>query len=741
MSNKANKENKEEPQSSNTLSSNIKKEASNKLIGNKRIKPDTEEKKENQIQKICNYCKQIPSCELLEFDESNQKQNIIDFFSKKIKDENFIKLLTESINKAILNKDKNTNAICENCFLNAFINGGLERIFNTQKKEVNSAEDISQNEDGKNKLKKIIDLYSVSLSLAINKLKDLKVKYTKTIENTKELFSTTAIQVMLSNNRDPFQGIKRKMDSCLKILKEIDDNFESLINDFIYKEEMKILYIGGVNNNDNSFNNDLLSFLKKMEIEITFNMNGGPQIANNRNEKISENKDISCCNLDLKTINKNDNLLNRYKMKNNLSNNQVLNLQNQKKPNEQEAFIGNLDKNELLKNNLFPSLNKNNIIQNGLGILPPFNMSQGRLPNNILINNILNSNNLNHQLFSQIVSNSQIGPMLSNNKNLNDNDKNINNLNNILLSGINNPFIQRPNIFSSPIDLSKELEIMALRNYIFNDNNQNNLINNNFNNNQMSQINPILPAGTLNDYNASVPLLYNNFLNLQGKNDISLNNSNIGPNEINQLNLINREKMSQSLNNNKQGINLNNMTNMTNLNNMNINSMNSINNLNNLNGLNALSNNININDINNNNLNKEIPNQNFNSFNNINLFQGQQPANDELKGEMILQLFNNVAREKDKKNLLHLENNAKTNNLNNDMNESSPILIEQNYSRQMNPFTSDNKGAPLNIIDNNNISANATKVMNNNNNLLLSNNINSRSETNVKNNDIEQLKK
>jgi len=738
MSNKINKENKEEPQNSNTLSSNSKKESSNKLIGNKRIKPDTEDKKENK--KICNYCNKIPSCDFLEFDDSTPKQNIIDIFTKKIKDENFIKSLTERINKTTLNKDKNSNVICDNCFLNSFISGGLERIFNTQKKESNSNEDIPQNEEGENKLKKIDD---ISLSLAIKKLKDLKVKYEKTIKSTKELLETIVLQVMLSNNRDLFQEIKKKMDSCLKNLSEIDDNFESLINDFSYKEEMIKLYIGGVNNNDNSANNNLLLFLKSLEDEIALNMNGGPQSSNNRNEKNSENKDISFSNFDIKAINKSNNLLNRANMKNNISNNQTLNLQNQKKTSEQEPFVGNLDKNELLKNNLFSSLNKNNLIQNGLGILPPFNLSQGRIPSNILINNILNSTNLNHQLFSQIINNNQMGSMLPNNKNLNDNDKNINNLNNILLSGINAPFIQRPNMFSSPFDVTKELEIMAIRNYL-NDNSQNNLINNNFNNSQISQINPILPTGTLNDYNPSVPSLYNNFLNLQGKNDISLNNSNIGPNEINQLNLINREKMSQSLNNNKQGINLSNMTNMTNLNNMNlnnINSMSNINNLNSLNGLNALSSNININDINNSNLSKEIPNQNFNSFNNINnLFQGQQPTNELQKG-MILQLFNNVAREKEQKNLLHLENNAKASNLNNDLNEASPIPIEQNYSRQMNSYTSDNKGTSLNIIDNNNISSNAAKVMNNNNNLLISNNINSKSETNAKNNDIEQLKK
>ena len=724
MSNKINKESKEEQQNENTLSPNTKKESSNKLIGNKRIKPDTEEKKENK--KICNYCNKIPTCESLEFDDSTPKQNIIDFFTKKIKDENFLKLLTEIINKTTLNKEKNTNVICDNCFLNSFINGGLERIFNTQKKESNSIEDKSQNEEGKNNLKKIFELYSGILNSAISKLKKLKEKYTTTITSTQELLSTTAIQVMLSNNRDPFQEIKRKMDICLTNLKEIDENFDSLIKDFSNKEKMKMFYIEGVNNNDNSTNIHLLSFLKSMENEITLNMNGGPHNSNNRNEKISGGED----NINLKTANKNNNLLNRVNMKNNISNNQVLNLQNQKKSNEQEALFGNLDKNELLKNNLFASINKNNLVQNGLGIFPPFNLPQ----RNILINNILNSTNLNHQLISQIFNNNQMGPLLSNNKNLNDNDKNINNINNILLSGINNPFIQRPNIFSNPIDLSKELEIAALRNYLFNDNNQNNLINNNFNNNQLNQINPILPTNSLNDYNPSVPSLYNNFINLQGKNDISLNNNNIGANEINQLNLINREKMNQSLNNNKQGMSLNNIPNLNNMNINNLNSMSNINNLNNLNGLNTLPNNINLNDINNSNLNKEIPNQNFNSINNINLFPGQQ-LNNELERNMILQLFNNVAKEKEQKNSLHLENSTKTSNLNNDLNETAQISIDQNYSRQM--------GAPLNIIDNtnNNILPNTAKVMNNNNNVILPNNINAKNENNVKNNDIEQLKK
>ena len=255
MSNKINKD--EELQNSNTLGSNAKNESSNKLIGNKRIKPDSEEKKENK--KICNYCNKIPSCEYLEFDDSTTKQTFIDFFSKKIKDENFTKSLTEIINKTAINKSKSSNLICDNCFLDKFINGGLEKIFNAHKKESNSAEDIYLNEEGKNKLEKIYDVYSTSLSTAINKLKELKEKYAKTVQSTRELLGATAIQVMLSNNRDPFLDIKKRMDSCLNNLEEIDEKFGSLIIDFTNKEEMKMLYIGGINNSDNSIKNKLLS--------------------------------------------------------------------------------------------------------------------------------------------------------------------------------------------------------------------------------------------------------------------------------------------------------------------------------------------------------------------------------------------------------------------------------------------------------------------------------------------------
>ena len=552
MSTKENKENKEEePQNRDILSTNTKKESINTLIGNKRIRSDSEEKIE--IKKVCKYCNKIPAYEALEYDNSTPKENIINFISKQIKDENFVKLLVEIINKKAINQDKKNNIICDNCFINAFINGGLDKVFNSQKTVLNQ---FQESEDKKNNLKNIIDLYSVNLSIAINNLKELKVKYSMTVKNTKDLFKTTALQVMLSNNKDPFQDIKKKMDNCEKNFKEIEDIFESLINDLSSKEELKMFYIEGINNNDDSSKNNLLKILKSIQNEIelsSFNINGAPQNSNNGNEKNLDNTDHLYSNLNIKTNNNNNTLLNNTNIQNNNNSNQMLNLQAQKKLNEQETLASNIEKN-ILKSNLLSALSKSNIIQNGLGIvLPPFNISQTRIPNNILINNILNSSNLNPQLFSQISNINQIGPILTNNSNLNDNNKTINN---ILLSGINNPFLQRPNILNSSIDSTKELEIMTIRN-IFNNNN-------NFYNNQF---NPILSSNTLNSYNSS---LSNNILSLQGSNGFSLNNNNLGGNEINQLNLINREKMNANLNNNKkQGVNLNNMNNLNNINSVN----------------------------------------------------------------------------------------------------------------------------------------------------------------------------
>ena len=718
MSTKGNKENKEEePQNKDILNTKTKKESLITLVGNKRIRSDTEEKIE--IKKICKYCNKIPTYEVLEYDDSTPKKNIINFISKQIKDENFIKLLTEIINKKIINQDKKNNIICDNCFKNAFINGGLDKVLNSQKAALNP---FQESEDKKNNLKKIIDLYSVNLSIAINNLKELKAKYSKTVKNTKDLFNITALQVMLSNNKDPFQDLKKKMDNCEKNLKEIEDNFESLINDLSSKEELKMFYIEGLNNNDDSSKNNLLKILKSIQNEIelsSFNINGALPNSYNGNERNLDNTDYLYSNLNIKTNNNNNSLLNNANIQNNNNSSQILNLQAQKKLNEQETLASNIEKN-IQKSNLLSALSKSNIIQNGLGmILPPFNISQARIPNNILINNILNSSNLNPQLFSQISNINQIGPILTNNSNLNDNNKTINN---ILLSGINSPFLQRPNLFNSPIDAAKELEIMTLRNLLNNNNSQNNLINNLYNN----QINPILSSNTFNNYNSS---LSNNILNLQGSNGFSLNNNNLGGNEINQLNLINREKMNANLNNNnKQGVNLNYMNN---LNNMNINNAN---NINNLTGLNGLSNSININDINNSNLNKEILNQNLNN----NTLQGQQPPN-EIGKEKLVQLFNNVFREKYQKNLDNKVNNTHLNNNQIDLNSASSIQFDQNYLQQMNPYSPDIKANPLNIIDNNINSINLGKLENNNN--MLQNNLNSKSESNIINNDIEKIKK
>ena len=125
-------------------------------------------------------------------------------------------------------------------------------------------------------------------------------------------------------------------------------------------------------------------------------------------------------------------------------------------------------------------------------------------------------------------------------------------------------------------------------------------------------------------------------------------------------------------------------------------------------------------------------------MNNSNIFQGQQPPNEGPK-EKLVQLFNNVFREKYQKNL---DNNVKNTNLNNnqiDLNLSSSMQFDQNYYQQMNSYSSDAKANPLNIIDNNINSINIGKLVNNNS--MLQNNLNSRSESNILNNEIEKIKK
>ena len=190
------------------------KENQNILIGNKRERPKEEEQQQqNDNKKSCNICMQLISSDSLDLNEPNQNEIILDIISKQIKEEKFLKILKENIDKILNNKEsnnENTNKdiICYNCLMDNFVVGGIEKILSKPKNEINFPNFLEGNE--KNNLKLIVDIYSVNLNLAIKSLKDLKEKYSKIIKITDELFSDIGIKNMLSCNKEAFPDLKKK---------------------------------------------------------------------------------------------------------------------------------------------------------------------------------------------------------------------------------------------------------------------------------------------------------------------------------------------------------------------------------------------------------------------------------------------------------------------------------------------------------------------------------------------------
>ena len=804
MAVKEEKSNKKESTKLNLKIQNPKEKATknqeNKktLTGNKRERTkesqDEEEQEQNQEKKnincsfkICNYCKNINAIEILEFDETTQNQTIIDYISKIIKDSNFIKIIKDNIEYILKNKDnnklKNKIIICSQCFLNIFIAGGLEKIFFEKRDDKDESSniqnkylDLNENDQKKN-LKQIVDIYSINLNLAIKSIKDLKSKYSKVIKSANDIFKNTAIRMMLSNFRENFQGLKKKIDDCEENFKEIEDIFDNIINDLTQKEEMKKFCIEGVFSNDNISKNNLLKILKKVENEIeigTINISNGPKPINNENDKTPEASEVIVNNKENNDNKNNSN--NKNNITNNINNNTLLNIQNPKKPNINEQLLlnNNIDKAEILKNNML--LNQNNynptgtnsdfFLNPGLGFFPNIPPQGGRIPSNILINNLFPSPNLNPQLISQINSSqiNSIFPNNNNNTNINNSNNsnnntnsnpisnpsnetnksvnnNLNNINN--LNGLNNipypGFLPRGNFpFNNPNEPFKDFDnIFSMRNLM--NTNQNNIINNLYN----SQINPnsislsplpfnnfptnppsMLSPNLGTNFIPSNPSLFNNILNLQGNNNISnlsqpINtnntiNNNLEQNKLTHLNIINREKnlMNTNQNNNNKGTNVNN--NISNLGNANIkNNINNINNVNNISNLTGLSNlSININNLNRNEMASNINGQ-----------------------EKLLDLFNNLAKNKESKNASN-ENIYNLKNNNNINNNNAQIELNINNEQNILPLDySDIRPAPINNIENSNNNINNSEpnvVIVNNNNSLIPNNIN-----NINNNNSE----
>ena len=720
---------------------------SKSLIGNKRERTKTDEDIGEQNKK-CIYCNIMNSNELFILDENSQNQKIINYINQKIKDEQFIKKFKTYMEKIYQNSDiKKNNFICSDCFLDNFIKGGVNQIFLEKKddKDNNSiAKDIIDN-DQKKKLKEIVDIYSININLAIKSLKELKMKYSKIIKTTKELLENTALRIMLSRNHE-FPDFKQKTDNCKQNLEDIEEIFDTIINDLTKKEELKTFIIEGVFTNDNSTKNNLLKILKQVQNEIEFStiniIGGGKKIKGNETDKNNDVTQDSLLDIPKNkpkenneknnNTNNNNNSNNKNNVQNNINNintNNLLNLQNQKKQNiNEQLLLNNLDKADILKNNLF--LPQNNYLQDfpflrpGLGLFPSLGSQIGHVPNNILINNLFPSPSLNPQYIEQI-NNSQINSIFPNtdnninnnnnpNANLNnnintnisnnDNNKKINNnlsnINNIQFPGING-LLPRPNFpFNNSVESLKEIEnlnLLSMKNII---NNPSNIINNNLYNTHPLNLSP-LPFTNLSSNPSPLlshslglgsPSLYNNILNFQGNNDLS--NNGIDQNKLNNLNLMNRERNLINQNTNK-GVNTNNMNNRNNISN--------IQTLNNLNGYNNLN------------------NPNLNNSNNIYL-----NTNDEKK---LLNLFDKVAEMKYSKNdnyLNYKNNNANNINIQTDITNNN----EQINLPQTNLESSDIGTAPININENNNI--------NNINNNISEQNINA--ENNINNNNILKQK-
>ena len=755
MSDKIGKEIKES-QSKTNSSNNFQKfdtkknnENENTYLGNKRERTKEENYLEISNKKICDYCKNNSHPEIIEIDKSTPTQNIIDFISKKIKEQDLLKNIKDNIDKLFncnFNKLKPKIIFCLDCFFNNFSKWGIEKFF-INEQEINFQNFNNSQEQAINQL---TDIYSINLNLAIQSLKNAKDEYSKTIEKTNEVFENAGLRMMLSNNKEAFQDLKKNIDKCKQDLQKIGENFKVLIKDLTSKEENKRLFIEGIYSNNDIIKENLIKHLKKLENKIELsriNISAGGLLNNDNNKNIEEGNtfDLEKEQNDIKN-NKQINNDKNNMFNNNINTNQLLNLQNTKKQNmNEQLLLNNFDKTEMLKTNLL--LTQNNFgpdspfISPNLGIFPSFSPQFGRMPNNILINNLFPTQTLNPQLIGQI-NNNQINSLLPNNtssqnstnnnisndnNNSNKNFNTLNNLNYVPFPGLN-AYIQRPNFsFTNSNDSLKEIDnnIMTMKNL-----NQNNL----FNNNQISQsppltISPIIPFSNLNSNTSSIlssnlgnnlnfvspPLsLYHNTLNIQGNNGpsnlsqkIKTNNNNIEQNNLNPLNLINRN-LNLNGNNNK-GINLNGINNLSNIN---LNNINSINNLNRT-------------DLGNNNLNNN-------------------PNSISEKEIMLKHLFDCIAESKSKNSLnndmMNLKNN---NNLNNnpkiEMNNNS---INNNNYQQINSDFIDKNPAPLNNQENNNTNNNNSSITSNleNNN---SSNINIPDEKKGKesNNEKEEKKK
>ena len=156
--------------------------------------------------------------------------------------------------------------MCFSCVQNKFIRGGVENLFN-----LNCTNNNEFNGSKRDNIKTLKDIYTLNFQLVISQIRNIRIKFMKSIDTINEIFGNTAIRVMFSNNKDSFMNIKKDMDKCMEKMEGINKMFEKLINDCISKEKLKNSYINNLFNiNENIFQKEkLLELLKGIEIEIT----------------------------------------------------------------------------------------------------------------------------------------------------------------------------------------------------------------------------------------------------------------------------------------------------------------------------------------------------------------------------------------------------------------------------------------------------------------------------------------
>ena len=590
-------ENKKEEKESQTkeLNSNLENDEI-KLLGNKREREITEENVTST--KICDYCKSSNSYLM----EKADSKTIFDYFSKEPE---FMNILKQNIEIAISNNDLEINKYCQKCLINEFIKGGIEKIFGRKKSNEsdNTKKEINQTQIPSvwnKKIKELMAIYSMSLISTVKNIKQLKEEFIRIKNNFQKIFNDICIQMLLSKNKSTFIEIRNKIDINQNSFEETIKNFDNIINDLTKKDEMKSFFLSG--NNDINQKNTLLKSLKQLQNEIENNTSEITEIITEK--KPSEQK-------------------------------------NEKEPQKKiipDTILMNNNNNELLKNNLLSTNtfmnNGPNLLNSGLGILPL------GIPANPM-NNLLLNPSLNPSILNQINNTINLNSMLSNmNNNPNDTNKNMNNLNNLNFAGINN--LQGQNLNLNPMSTLES--ILYLRNILINHNNnlQTNNNNNLMNNLYQNQMNPnFIPPIGLNNFMAPTSQMIPQNLNNDNPNSIN-NNINLDDNNANRKILMNREK------------NLANINPNPNINKMQIPNSTNINNINNIKDMNNPINNKDINYLN------EHINNNINNINNMNQFvQGNPNIQNQIKSELLVKLFNQVAeaKEKNEKNNNNYSNN------------------------------------------------------------------------------------